>query len=261
MFANKSPLDWLAWTGRLTAFAVRVVPRAAGAILRPDWWARPLYGMVIGALPLAAVTGMALGVVIWLHTRDVLARTGTGAVEYLPTFLSAAVLLELAPVGAGLILAARTGASLGAELASMRVGEQIDAMELLGVSPFRRLVGPRVLACVLAVPVLHVLIAAVALVSGYAAESVTGQTTVLKFDAAAMRELYLSDVVPAALKTLVFGLVVGVTGCFIGLTAGEGSEGVGHAATDSVVMCSLFVLAADVLLVGLIKAVQQFSVQ
>lgn len=261
MFANKSPLDWLAWTGRLTAFAVRVVPRAVGALAQPRWWARPLYGMIVGALPLAAVTGMALGVVIWLHTRDVLARTGTGAVEYLPTFLSAAVLLELAPVGAGLILAARTGASLGAELASMRVGEQIDAMELLGVSPFRRLVGPRVLACILAVPVLHVLIAAVALVSGYAAESVTGQTTVLKYDAAAMRELYLSDVVPAALKTLVFGLVVGVTGCFIGLTAGEGSEGVGHAATDSVVMCSLFVLAADVLLVGLIKAVQQFSVQ
>ena len=72
------------------------------------------------------------------------------------------------------------------------------------------------------------------------------------------RSLYLVDVVPAALKTLAFGLVVGLTGCFIGLTAGGGSEGVGQAATDSVVMCSLFVLAADVFLVGLIKAVQVF---
>jgi phospholipid/cholesterol/gamma-HCH transport system permease protein len=214
--------------------------------------------MIVGGLPLAAVTGVALGVVIWLHTRDVLARTGSGAVEYLPTFLSAAVLLELAPVGAGLIVAARTGASLGAELAAMRVGEQLDALELLGVSPLRRLIGPRVLACVLAVPVLHIAIAVIALVSGFAAESITGQTTLLKYDTAALRELYLSDVVPAAVKTLVFGLVVGVTGCFIGLTAGEGSEGVGHAATDSVVMCALFVLAADVLLVGLIKAMQIF---
>ncbi len=210
--------------------------------------------MVVGALPLAFVTGIALGVVIWLHTRDVLARTGTGAVEFLPTFLAAAVLLELAPVGAGLIVAARTGASLGAELASMKLGEQIEALQLLGVSPVRRLVGPRVLACVLAVPVLHVLIAATALASGFVAELLTGSTTVLKYQTAVMRELYLVDVLPAALKTLAFGLVVGLAGCYIGMTASEGSEGVGRAATDSVVVCSLLVLAADVFLVGLFKA-------
>ena len=255
---HKSPVEWLAWVGDLTAFGVRVPPAAVAAVVRPGWWVRPLYGMVVGALPLAAVTGVALGVVIWLHTRDVLARTGTGAVELLPTFLAAAVLLELAPVGAGLILAARTGASLGAELAAMRVTEQTDALELLGVSARRRLVGPRVLACVLAVPLLHCLIAAVAMTSGFAAELVGGQTSYLKYQTAALRELYLIDVVPAGLKTLAFGLVVGLTGCFIGLTAGGGSEGVGQAATDSVVMCSLFVLAVDVFLVGLIKAVQVF---
>ncbi|MBX9585352.1 MAG: ABC transporter permease [Gemmataceae bacterium] len=212
--------------------------------------------MVIGALPLAGVAGVALGVVVWLHTRDVVAQTAPAAARYLPTFLAAAVLLELAPVGAGLIVAARTGASLGAELAAMRVGEQIDALRLLGVSPLGRLVGPRVLACVLAVPTLYVLIAATALVSGYAAERGTGQTTLLRYDAAAVAELHLEDVIPAGLKTLVFGLLVGVTGCYVGLTAGEGSEGVGRATTDSVVICSLLVLAADVLLVGLIHAGQ-----
>lgn len=247
----------LEWFGRLTAFAGRAVPATVGAVPRPGEWSRPLYAVLIGGLPLAAITGLALGVVIWLHTRDVLARTGTGAVEYLPTFLAAAVLLELAPVGAGLIVAARTGASLGAELASMRVSEQVDALELLGVSPVRRLVGPRVLACVLAVPLLHILIAATALGSGFVAEQVTGSTTLLKYDNAALRELVLEDVVPAGLKTLAFGLVVGVTGCFIGLNAREGSEGVGRAATDSVVACCLLVLATDVLLVLLIKAGQQ----
>jgi len=196
-------------------------------------------------------------VVIWMHTRDVLARTGTGAVELLPTFLAAAVLLELAPVGAGLIVGTH-GASLGAELASMRVSEQIDALELLGVSPLRRLVGPRVVACVFAVPILHIVIAATALGSGFVAESATGSTTYLKYDTAAVRELLLQDVIPAALKTLVFGLVVGITGCFIGLNAREGSEGVGRAATDSVVACVLLVLACDVFLVGVIKAAQQF---
>lgn len=249
-----NPVEWFDRIGRVTAFGWRVLPATAAALVRPSWWLRPLHGMVVRALPLAAVAGLALGVVLWMHTRDVLARTGTGAVDYLPTFLAAAVLLELAPVGAGLILAARTGASLGAELASMRVGEQLDALELLGVSPTRRLVGPRVLACVFAVPILHVLIAAVALGSGYAAELVGGQTTWLKYQTAALRELYLGDVIPAALKTLAFGLVVGVTGCFLGTTAAGGSEGVGKAATDSVVACSLMVLATDVVLVGVIKA-------
>lgn len=247
----------LEWFGRLTAFAARAMPATAAAVARPGAWLRPFHAVLVGGLPLAAVAGLALGVVIWLHTRDVLARTGTGAVEYLPTFLAAAVLLELAPVGAGLIVAARTGASLGAELASMRVSEQIDALELLGVSPLRRLVGPRVLACVLATPLLHVLIAAVALGSGFAAEGLTGSTTYLKYATAALRELSLEDVVPAGLKTLAFGLVVGVTGCFIGMRPSEGSEGVGRAATDSVVACVLLVLAADVLLVILIKAAQQ----
>ena len=249
-------IDALAWVGNLAAFAARAAVAAVGALPRVGWWVRPFHGMVVGALPMAGVAGLALGVVIWLHTRDVLARAAPGAVEYLPTFLAAAVLLELAPVGAGLILAARTGASLGAELASMRVGEQIDALELLGVSPMRRLIGPRIVACVLAVPVLHVLIAAVAMLSGYAAEAIGGQTTALKYQTAVLRELYLSDVLPAGLKTLAFGLVVGLVGCYVGLTASGGSEGVGQAATDSVVTCCLLVLAADVLLVALIRVGQ-----
>jgi phospholipid/cholesterol/gamma-HCH transport system permease protein len=240
----------------LTRFAAGAIPAAARAIPHPAWWLRPFHGILVGALPLAIVTGVALGLLIWLHTRDVLARASPGTVEYLPTVLAVAVLLELAPVGAGLIVAARTGASLAAEIASMKVGEQLDALRLLGVSPLRRLVGPRILACVLAVPVLHVLITSTALVSGLVAESLTGQTTLLKYQTAVLRELYLAEVIPAAFKTVAFGLLVGLAGCYIGMSSGEGSEGVGRAATDSVVVCALLVLAADVLLVGLIKAVQ-----
>ena len=238
--------EWAAFVGRSSFAAILGVPR-------PHLWLKPLYGVLVGGLPLAAVAGLAVGVVIWVHTRGVLARTGTGAVELLPTFLSAAVLLELAPIAAGLILAARTGASLGAEFASMKVSEQVDALELLGVSPVRHLVGPRVLACVLAGPLLHVLIAALAVGGGFLAESAGGQTTYLKYSTAVLRELRLNEVVPAGLKPLVFGLLTGATGCFLGLRAGGGSEGVGRAATDSVVACSLLVLLADVLLVGLIQ--------
>jgi phospholipid/cholesterol/gamma-HCH transport system permease protein len=252
---RRNLIDGIIWIGQLIAFGSRAIPAAARALARPSWWLRPFHGMVVGAMPLALVAGVAMGVVIWLHTRDVLARASPGAVSLLPTFLAAAVLLELAPVAAGLIVAARTGASLGAELASMKVGEQIDALELLGVSPIQRLIGPRVLACVLATPVLHVLIAATAIVSGFVAESAAGGTTALRYQTAVLSELYLADVLPAALKTLVFGLVVGLAGCYIGLAAGEGSEGVGRAATDAVVICSLLVLATDVFLVAIIKAV------
>jgi phospholipid/cholesterol/gamma-HCH transport system permease protein len=253
----RSSVDLLSWFGNLAAFSVRGVPSALAALPRIGWWLRPFNGMVVGALPLAFVTGAALGIVVWLHTRDVLAQTFPPAVPYLPTFLAAAVLLELAPLAAGLILAARTGASLGAELAAMRATEQLDALRMLGVSPFRRLVGPRVLACVLAVPVLHVLIATTSLVSGFVAEwALSGTASLDAYQHAVLLELRLADVIPAALKTLAFGLVVGLVGCFIGMTAEEGSEGVGKAATDSVVACALLVLAADVLLVMLIKAVQ-----
>jgi phospholipid/cholesterol/gamma-HCH transport system permease protein len=254
----QTSLNWFSWIGNFAAFGLRAGPMALGTLPHLRWWLRPFYGIVVGALPLALIAGIALGVVIWLHTRDVLAQTFPPAVPYLPTFLAAAVLLELAPIAAGLILAARTGASLGAEIASMKIGEQIDAMRLLGVSPFRRLVGPRVLACILAAPALHVVISGTALVSGFAAEVAMseGNASLTRYQDAVLLKLQLVDVIPAALKTVAFGLVVGLVGCYSGLNAREGSEGVGKAATDSVVVCSLLVLAADVILVMLIKALQ-----
>lgn len=247
-------LTQVAAIGDWVYFAFRSALAAVAVIFSPGLWLRPYYHVFLGGVPLATVLGVGLGLVIWMHTRGLLLRTA-GAVDLLPTFLAVAVLLELAPVGAGLIVAARTGASLGAELASMRVAEQIDALEMLGVSPWRRLIGPRVLAVTLAVPCLHVLVATSAILSGYVAEQITGSTTMLKYQAAVLQELRLNEVLPAGLKTLAFGYLIGVTGCWIGLKAEGGSEGVGRAATDSVVSCCLLVLLADVVLVGLTRLI------
>ena len=246
-----SPASFLITVGEWTRFAVSAMAATLTALPRPGRWVRPFYGVLVGGLPMAVVLGIALGAVVWMHTRGIAARAG----DMLPAVLAAAVLLELAPVGAGLIVAARTGASLGAELASMRLGEQVDALELMGESPLRRLVGPRVLACVLAVPLVHVLVALLALGSMYGAEAASGNTTWLKYQTDMLRELRLNEVIPAGLKTLVFGALIGITGCFVGLRASGGSEGVGSAATNSVVVCSLLVLVADVFLVGLFRAV------
>jgi phospholipid/cholesterol/gamma-HCH transport system permease protein len=244
----------LAAIGEFAHFAGRAVAAAVAAVPRPAAWLRQLYSVLIGALPLGTVAGIALGAVVWMHTHAVLARTPS-LLDQLPTVLAVAVLVELAPIGAGLIVAARSGASLGAELGAMKLGEQLDALELLGLPPMRVLVGPRVLACVLALPLLHVYIAALALLSGFVAENVVGHTNWLKFQTASLKELYPEDVIPAALKTTVFGFLIGVAGCYFGMRAEGGTEGVGRAATAGVVASCLLVLAADVLLVGLIQAV------
>lgn len=249
-----SLFDPLARVGQWAAFAARATLASVVAVVRPGDWLRPLYLALVGGLPLACVLGVALGAVVWMHTRGLLLHT-VGNTDLLPTALAAAVLLELGPVGAGLIVAARTGASLGAELSSMVVGEQVDAVQLLGVSPMKRLIGPRVLACVLAVPLLYAVVSALAVGSGYAAEMLGGGMAWAKYQELALQQLRLNEVLPAGLKTLVFGGLIGATGCFVGLSAGGGSEGVGKAATDSVVACSLLVLVADVLLVGLIRVI------
>jgi phospholipid/cholesterol/gamma-HCH transport system permease protein len=243
----------LSHIGEFSHFAFRGLIAAIVSVGQPMPVLKQLYAILIGALPLGVVTGVALGAVVWMHTHAVLARTGTA--DYLPTVLAAAVLLELAPIGAGLIVAARTGASLGAELGAMKIGEQLDALELLGLSPMRVLIGPRVLACMIAMPLLHIFIASLALLSGFFAENVVGHTTWLRYQTACLKELVPKDVIPAALKTIVFGHLIAVAGCFHGLRADGGTEGVGRAATSGVVTACLLVLAADVFLVGLIQIV------
>lgn len=248
-------LNVLSQTGEWTRFAILGLISSFKCAFKPNWWGRPFYDALLGGLPLAIVAGLSVGVVIWVHTRGVLARTSPGAVDFLPTFLAAAVLLELAPIAAGLIAAARTGASLGAELSAMKINEQIDAMELIGSSPMKRLVGPRVLASVFATPLLHVIVVFLALGGGFVAESIAGSTTWLKYKGAVLSELRFVEVLLAGMKTAIFGALVGITGCFVGLKADGGSEGVGRATTRAVVASCLLVLVADVFLVGVIRLI------
>src|SRR5262245_39721545 len=148
-------LTALETVGQFTHLAMRCLFALPGALLRPREVVAQLHSILVGAVPLGAVAGLALGVVIWLHSHRLLARFEAG--EYLPEGLALAVVLELAPTGAGLVIAGRSGASLAAELGSMRLTEQLDALEVLGISPMRQLIGPRVLACVLALPLLTIL--------------------------------------------------------------------------------------------------------
>jgi phospholipid/cholesterol/gamma-HCH transport system permease protein len=248
-----SPLDLLESVGRYAAFSVRSLFAGLASITKPGEVLRQLHQVLIGAMPLVLVAGFALGAVVWLHLHNVLKRFE--AAQYLPEALGLAVVLEFAPTGAGLIVAGRSGASLGAELGSMRLTEQVDALEVLGLSPWRQLVGPRVLACVLALPLLTMFMAAVALLGGYAAETLGGNMSWNEYWNHCFSRLTLADVIPATLKTLAFGYLIGVTGCYFGLTASGGTEGVGRAATRGVVLSTFLVVVSNVLLVRAIQLV------
>jgi phospholipid/cholesterol/gamma-HCH transport system permease protein len=242
--------------GRYAAFAGRAFVAAVAAVARPREALRQFHSVLTGSLPLAIVAGLALGLVVWMHTRGVLARIGgPGSVVVLPALLALAVVLELSPIGAGLIVAGRTGASLGAELGSMRLTEQVDALEVLGLSAMRELVGPRVLACVLTLPLLTVFMDYLALAGSFAAESLTSGMTWLQYSEAYLSRLQFPDVLLSTVKTVVFGYLIGVAGCYHGMRAAGGTEGVGRAATRGVVVATLSVLVGNVLLVRVIQLV------
>jgi phospholipid/cholesterol/gamma-HCH transport system permease protein len=242
--------------GQSAYFAFRATLALAFTLGRPGEFFAQFYRVLLGALPLAATAGAAIGVVVWMHLRGALQSVGgPGAVQYLPRALSLAVVLEFAPIAAGLIVAGRSGASLGAELGSMRLTEQIDALEVLGTSPMRALVAPRLAACMAALPVLTLFIMYLALGCGYLAEALGGSMTFTQYANECLRVLTLRDVIPATLKTVVFGYLVGVVGCFYGMSAQGGTEGVGRAATGGVVASIFLVLVTDVVLVKLIQVV------
>jgi len=238
--------------GRFVYFGGRAFVAALVTLGRPKDLLRQLYGALLGSLPLGLVAGLALGVVVWIHLHGIVERA---YIHKVPEYLALAVILEFAPLGAGLVVAGRSGASLGAELASMRLTEQIDALEVLGISPMRHLVGPRVLACMIALPLLTLYIAFIALAGGFLAEMLGGTLSATQYQVDLMRGLSQAHAVPAVLKTTVFGFLIAITGCYCGMIATGGTEGVGQAATRGVVVSTFLVLISNVFLVKLIQVV------
>jgi phospholipid/cholesterol/gamma-HCH transport system permease protein len=152
----------------------------------------------------------------------------------------------------GLVAGGRVGAGIGAQLGSMKVTEQIDAMEASAVDPYRFLVGTRVLACVLMVPLLTIVADCCGIFMGWIANTLAEPVSLRLFLESGFKEMLFSDFIPPTLKTMVFGFIIGTISCFQGMRTRGGTEGVGRAATSSVVLSSLFVVLADVILVRLI---------
>lgn len=241
---------WFENLGRFLAFAGRALAAALLAWKRPGEIWRQLYQMLLGSLPLGFIAGIALGAVTWWHLNGVVERTFASKV---PEYLALAVALEFAPLGAGMVVAGRCGAALGAELSSMRLTEQVDALEAMGLSAMRYLVGPRTMAAMIALPLLTIYLAFFALGSSYLAEMAGGSMYDTQYLSAVERGLVRANLVAALGKTVVFGYLIAVAGCWHGLHAPPGAEGVGLAATRGVVLAIQLVLASNVVLVRLIQ--------
>jgi phospholipid/cholesterol/gamma-HCH transport system permease protein len=238
------------WFGEVGAFCGRLF---RAALLPPYEWAELLRQCdSIGSLsmPLVALAGAATGVVLSMETRDSLSRFG--AKSMLPAVIVFSILKESGPVITGLVVSGRVGAGIGAELGSMKVTEQIDAMEASAVDPLRYLVATRVLACILMLPLLTLAADFFGVFMGWIANNLQEKISIRLFFSSGFKNVDFSDFLAPTLKTAVFGLIIGTIACFEGMRTKGGTEGVGRSTTRSVVLTSLFVILADVLLVRLI---------
>lgn len=199
------------------------------------------------SLPLISITGGIMGLVLTIQSRPVL--DDFGAVSLLPSMVAISLIREIGPVITALICAGKVGSGLGAELGSMKVSEQIDAMEVSSTNPMRFLVVPRVLAATLMLPILVLYADGVGIMGSWIGANIKGDITFMLFVSKAFRHLEVIDFLPAVIKTFFFGAVIGLVGTYKGYTAGRGTESVGKAANSAVVLASLLVIIVDMIAV------------
>ncbi|MDZ4203405.1 MAG: ABC transporter permease [Bacteroidales bacterium] len=208
---------------------------------------RQCFQMGYKSLPLISVTGLIMGLVLTIQARPALADFG--AVSMLPGMVALSLIREMGPVITALICAGKIGSGLGAELGSMKVTEQIDAMEVSSTNPIRFLVVTRVLAATLMIPILVLYADGLGILGSWAGANIKGEVTFVLFFSQAFSSIEFIDFLPAVIKTFFFGAVIGLVGCYKGYTAGRGTESVGTAANSAVVMASLLVIIVDLIAV------------
>jgi phospholipid/cholesterol/gamma-HCH transport system permease protein len=172
-----------------------------------------------------------------------------GAVSVLPGMVAVSLIREMGPVITALICAGKIGSGMGAELGSMKVTEQIDAMEVSSTNPIKYLVVTRVLAATLMIPLLVIYADALGILGSWAGANIKGNVSFILFFSQAFSHIGFIDLIPALVKTFFFGAVIGFVGCYKGYTAGRGTESVGIAANSAVVVSSLLVIIVDLIAV------------
>ena len=198
-------------------------------------------------LPLISITGAIMGLVLTIQSRPVL--VDFGAVSMLPGMVAVSLIREMGPVITALICAGKIGSGMGAELGSMKVTEQIEAMEVSSTNPMRFLVVTRVLAATIMIPLLVLYADLLGILGSWGGANIKGEVTFTLFFSQAFSSIDFIDFLPAVVKTFFFGAVIGLVGTYKGYNAGRGTESVGIAANSAVVLASLLVIIVDMIAV------------
>jgi phospholipid/cholesterol/gamma-HCH transport system permease protein len=252
MFLPANTSEFLRETGEIARFTGRFFVQ----VFKPRQEVHELIKQcfIIGykSFPLIALTGFIMGLVLTMQLRPSLIDYGVES--QLPAMVGIAIVREIGPVITALIFAGKIGSSIGAELGSMKVTEQIDAMEVSGTNPFKYLVVTRVLASTLMLPILVMLGDAISLYGSFIGMNIRGGTSFRLFFMQVFDNLAFGDILPAFFKSFFFGFAVAIIGCYKGYYSTKGTEGVGHSANSAVVVSSIMIFVLDLLAVQITDA-------
>ncbi|WP_136666730.1 ABC transporter permease [Flavobacterium sp. H122] len=238
---------FLAEIGDLTFFSIRFFKEVFKSPYEFNELLKQCYNIGNKSLTLVLVTGFIIGLVFTLQSRPTLEEFG--AVSWMPSMVSISIIREIGPIITGLICAGKVGSGIGAEIGSMRVTEQIDAMEVSGTNPFKYLVVTRILATTLMLPLLVLCGDAIAIFGSYLVENIKGSVSFLLYFNQVFNNLEFSDLFPATIKSFFFGFAIGLVGCYKGYNCKKGTVGVGLAANSAVVYTSMLLFVIDFIVV------------
>lgn len=217
---------------------------------------RHCYEIGYKSLPLITLTGFVVGIVFTKQSRPSLVTFG--ATSWLPSLIAIAVVRALAPLVTALISAGKVGSNIGAELGSMKVTEQIDAMEVSGIRPFKFLVVTRVIATTGMIPVLAMYCAFVALMGSFVNIYQNEKTSFVNFFGDAFEQISFLDVGTSMVKAISFGFTIGIVACYKGYNATQGTQGVGKAANASVVVAMFLIFMEELIIVQISNWIRNF---
>lgn len=242
--AGRQCIELVAFVGSLVLFAWV----AAKTVFRRGFPFRivvlQVYEIGLKSLPLTAIAAFAIGVVLALQTLVMLRKFG--AVHYVAVVVGLSVIKELGPVVTALMVAGRAGSGISAEIGSMKVTRQIDALQVLAVDPMQYLVATRILACVIAVPLLAAISDLLGIIGGALVAMTAGGVPPATYFETTVYYVTLGGLLTGLGKTVIFGLIIGTTAAFYGFKTEGGTSGVGRSTTTTVVTSSLMIFITDV---------------
>ena len=230
--------DFLFETGKLSSFTLRFSRELFSNSF--EWKEMFRQSLLLGykSLFLVGMTAFIMGLVLTLQSRPTMMEFG--AETWIPSMVGISILREIGPMITAMVCAGKVASSIGAELGSMKVTEQIDAMEVSGTNPFKYLVVTRVVGITLMLPLLTVVGDAISLLGSWLVEHTKGEVTMTLYFSQVFESLEYVDIIPSTIKTFFFGFIIGIVGCYKGYTSSKGTAGVGSAANSAVVLSSIY---------------------